>query len=166
MLRHEERDNNESTSSLRQTNHDSVPQGELPQVLRSAHAKETGRHQENSSKNDPARTVIVGQFTEQHTADAPTEHANHVRHCNHRTRPTEFASIGLRNRLNEFMPIDVIVMTTAQISNTMLRESFMQRIVDLTFMPDDRRNRHRVGESLNEFWCELLCRFRSDYVIE
>src|SRR5262245_15225940 len=71
MLRYKKRDNNESTSSLRQPNHDSVPQGELPQILRNAHAKETRRHQENSSKNDPARTVIIGQFTEQDAADAP-----------------------------------------------------------------------------------------------
>src|SRR5262249_33878835 len=90
MLGYEERDNNESTSSLRQPNHYSVPEGELPQILRNAHAKETGGHQENSSKNDPARTVIVGQFTEQHAADAPPEHANHVRPSNDRTRPAEF----------------------------------------------------------------------------
>src|SRR5262245_57871051 len=90
MLGYEERDNNESASSLRQPNHNSVPQRELPQILRNAHAKEAGRHQENSSKNDLARTVIVSQFTEQHAADAPTEHANHVRHSNHRSRPAEF----------------------------------------------------------------------------
>jgi hypothetical protein len=35
------------------------------------------------------------------------------------------ASMGLRNRLNEFMPIDVIVTTPAQRSRTLLLESGM-----------------------------------------
>ena len=35
------------------------------------------------------------------------------------------ASMGRRNRLNEFMPIDVIVTTPAHSSRTMLRESGM-----------------------------------------
>src|SRR5574341_214185 len=37
------------------------------------------------------------------------------------------ASIGLRNRLNEFMPMEVIVTTPAQRSRTMLRERGMSR---------------------------------------
>jgi hypothetical protein len=90
MLRYQERDDNESTSSLRQSNHNPVPEGELPQVLRNAHAKEAGRHEENPTKNNRARTEIIGQFTEQHAADAPTEHAEHIRHRNHRPRPAEF----------------------------------------------------------------------------
>jgi hypothetical protein len=35
--------------------------------------------------------------------------------------------MGLRNRLNEFMPMDVIVTTPAQRSRTMLRESGMSK---------------------------------------
>jgi hypothetical protein len=37
------------------------------------------------------------------------------------------ASMGLRNRLNEFMPIDVIVTTPAQRSRIMLWESGMSK---------------------------------------
>ena len=98
MLRYEERDDHEATGSLRQPDHDPVPEGELPQILRYAHAKETGRHEENSSKNDPARTEIVGQFTEQHAADAPAEHAKHVGHRNHCARPAESGFDGLEKQ--------------------------------------------------------------------
>jgi hypothetical protein len=41
------------------------------------------------------------------------------------------ASMGRRNRLNEFMLIDVMVTTPAQRSSTMLRESGMARAADL-----------------------------------
>ena len=47
------------------------------------------------------------------------------------------ASMGLRNWLNEFMPIDVIVTTQAQRSKTMLRERGMLRGPIITAMEID-----------------------------
>src|SRR5207247_8875666 len=55
MLRDEERNDHESTSSHRHPDHNPVREGQLPQILRKAHAEETGRHEENSSENDPYR---------------------------------------------------------------------------------------------------------------
>jgi hypothetical protein len=52
------------------------------------------------------------------------------------------ASMGRRNRLNEFMPIEVIVTTPAQRSRTMLRESRISGAANLTPMPDQRGNHH------------------------
>ena len=97
----------------------------LPQVLRQTHAEEAGGHEEDSRPGSP--DGCRGRPPSCRTAPPPMPPSQHCEHVGEtvavvRDQPNA-ASMGVRNRLNAFMLMDVMVTTAADMMTIAMRGS-------------------------------------------